>query len=718
MSLFNELKRRNVFKVSAAYIIVGWLIMQIGEVMSPALHLPGWINSVLAFFIILGFPFALFFAWAFELTPEGLKKEKDVDRSQSITHRTGRKLDFIIIGLLVLALGYFTYDKFVLDLSRDAELVRATTEAATKSGKTAAADKSIAVLPFINMSSDPEQEYFADGISEEILNALSKVKALKVAGRTSSFAFKGKNDDLHAIGKVLRVSHILEGSVRKSGTRVRITAQLIKVEDGFHMWSESYERELDDIFAIQDEISAAILAQLKTQLLGDQNLLTARADARAYDLYLLAKQRIYERTQPSLEMAAKLLDEAISIDAGYAPAFAQLGITSILLAERNYGTVPHMQAGENAKRYLDKALQLAPQNAEAMAGMGLYFLDQQREAEPAIEWLQKALAINPNLVNANLWLGSSLSRTGKLRAALQLREQNHQRDPLHGPTFSNLAHAYAVTGQADKAFDMLENLQAYLPGDAGLAYAAGVVYLMSGQLAAGQVELKQAFEQEPLNRSTRLWYGLVLSSARQYELMAETAPSGLATLALSRLGRTEEALILGHQATSDGANPISYFQALVESGRFAQLLEVLESRWPSLDDFARDWPGRNGYGYYAMGFIAQSYQKVGNEAKFEDAMQRFKAALDAQLAEGADNWVLSFSRAHYAVLVGDFESAISLLEQGFQQGGFMDTVKQTAWPVFKPLNGDPRYEAAKAGMNARLTAERQKMGLEPLGSEA
>ena len=300
---------------------------------------------------------------------------------------------------------------------------------------------------------------------------------------------------------------------------------------------------------------------------------------------------------------------------------------------------------------------------------------------------------------------------------MQLQEQNHQRDPLHGPTFSSLAQSYAVSGQAVKALDILDNLQAYLPGDAGLAYAAGVVYLMSGQLAASQVELQQALELEPVNYVSRLWYGLALSNTRRYELMAETAPDFLALLALSRLDRPEEALILGHQATSSGANPGFYFQALVENGRFAQLLEVLESRWPSLDDFAKDWPGGNGYGYNPMGFIAQAYRMMGNEAKFNDAMQRFKSALDAQLAEGADNWVLSFSGAHYAVLAGDFESAINLLEQGFQQGGFMDTGTETAWPVFKPLNGDLRYEAAKAGMVTRLDSERGKMDLELSGAE-
>ena len=246
MNFFAELKRRNVFKVAAAYIIVGWLIMQVGDTLAPALLLPGWINSALAFFLILGFPLALFFAWAFEMTPDGIRKEKEVDRSQSITHVTSQKLNNLIIGLLVLALGYFMFDKFVLAPGRNAAEIDAAVQTAqdsTPTPPTADNARSIAVLPFVNMSDDAANEYFSDGISEEILNALAKVKDLKVAGRTSSFAFKGKDQDLRTIGETLGVENILEGSVRKSGNQVRITAQLVKASDGFHLWSETFDRE-------------------------------------------------------------------------------------------------------------------------------------------------------------------------------------------------------------------------------------------------------------------------------------------------------------------------------------------------------------------------------------------------------------------------------------------------------------------------------------------
>ena len=234
--LFEELKRRNVFKVGTAYVVLAWLLAQFTDVFLEPFGAPDWVIKTILLVLLGGFPLALFFAWAFEMTPEGIKKEKDVDRTQSITHETGQKLNLAIIFILLLALGYFAFDKFALAPQRDAERVRVTETAQVESVRVEPTKKSIAVLPFVNMSDDASNEYFSDGISEEILNSLARVKDLKVAGRTSSFAFKGQNQDLRQIGDALGVNHILEGSVRKAGTTVRITAQLIQVDDGFHLW--------------------------------------------------------------------------------------------------------------------------------------------------------------------------------------------------------------------------------------------------------------------------------------------------------------------------------------------------------------------------------------------------------------------------------------------------------------------------------------------------
>ena len=269
MSLFNELKRRNVIRVAIAYIVTAWILIQVADLVLDNIESPQWVFQVIMLLAALGLPISIIFAWAFELTPEGLKKEKDVDRSESITQTTGRKLDFSIIGALVIAVAYFAIDKFTPSetdeqtqsaVAQQAELPKSS-EPATPS--TDAPELSIAVLPFVNMSSDPEQEFFSDGISEELLNVLAQFPGLRVAARTSSFQFKGQNQDIGKIAESLNVAHVLEGSVRKSGTKLRITAQLIKADDGFHLWSETYDRELDDVFAIQDEIANAISAALK-----------------------------------------------------------------------------------------------------------------------------------------------------------------------------------------------------------------------------------------------------------------------------------------------------------------------------------------------------------------------------------------------------------------------------------------------------------------------
>jgi len=267
MSFFSELKRRNVFKVAIAYSVASWLSLQMVDLVLENINAPDWIMQVFMLGLAIGLPLAIIIAWAFEVTPDGVKLEKNVDRSKSINRHTGQQLNRGIIMILSMAIVLLLTDRFRDEIFGEPEpgdVKTESTDITLDDPVTVEPEKSIAVLPFVNMSSDPEQEYFADGISEEILNALAKVTELKVAGRTSSFAFKGKNEDLLEIGKVLRVNHILEGSVRKSGNRVRITAQLIKVEDGFHMWSETYDCELNDIFVIQDEISAAILSQLKT----------------------------------------------------------------------------------------------------------------------------------------------------------------------------------------------------------------------------------------------------------------------------------------------------------------------------------------------------------------------------------------------------------------------------------------------------------------------
>lgn len=264
MSFISELMRRNVIRVGIAYVVIGWIVAQVAEFAFENFGAPDWVLKSFVVVLLLGLPLALIFAWAFEMTPEGVKREKDVDRSSSITSKTGRKLDFFIIGALVVALGYFIWE-------RQAQDEPVATAAQSVTVDEADVDitrdpQSIAVLPFVNMSSDEEQEWFSDGLTEEILNALARTPDLLVAARTSSFKFKGTNEDVPTIAKALGVAHVLEGSVRRGGDQLRVTAQLIRASDGFHLWSQTYDRNPDDVISIQEEIALEIATALETAM--------------------------------------------------------------------------------------------------------------------------------------------------------------------------------------------------------------------------------------------------------------------------------------------------------------------------------------------------------------------------------------------------------------------------------------------------------------------
>jgi len=721
VNFFNELKRRNVFKVAAAYIIVGWLIMQVGDTLGPALLLPGWINSALAFFLILGFPLAMFFAWAFEMTPDGLKKEKEVDRSESIAKITSQKLNNLIIGLLVLALGYFMFDKFVLAPGRNAAEVEAAVQTAQDSTPVATVnERSIAVLPFVNMSEDAANEYFSDGISEEILNALAKVKDLKVAGRTSSFAFKGKDQDLRLIGEILGVEHILEGSVRKSGNQVRITAQLIKASDGFHMWSETFDRQLTDIFKIQDEIAQTILAQMKLELFSqqDQQLASSTTSVQTYELYLRARQLMNQRSLESLQLAEHLLREAIANDDAYAPAYAQLGIVTLLVSDLNYGTTPSQGAREAALPLLQKSLALNPDLAEGWAGLGLYQLQLPGSNETAMDHLRKSLAINPNQIDASNWLQGALSTNGNLIEASKLLNEIVERDPLYPPAIFNLAITNNLTNQPEKALALIKRSSQFLPNNAGMQRTEAMYYGFNQQPALAYPLINSAFQLRPSDPGIRLGLSISLFQLREYERIAASGSGWPLCLALAELKRLEEASIKCHEnATRGFEEDISFlFEFLVNHGRENEVIKYVQDRWSDLDSFEKDYPSHDGYAHQTMGAVAQAYRLSGNEDMYDGAMQRFRANLDFQRAMGADNFLMELAEAYYFALSSDADSTLTHLERASAFGYNFDKNTSELWTIYKSLDGDPRFEAVKSTGEQRINANREKLGLEPLSS--
>jgi len=385
-SFFSELKRRNVVRVAIAYVVVSWVILQFVDIIQEIVRFPGWFPQMVLVLLIIGLPIALIFSWAYEVTPEGVKKTEEVDKSKSITHGTGQKINKLIVGALVLAVGFIAYDKMI---APDGTAINGAE----------AAQISIAVLPFVNMSSDSEQEYFSDGITEELLNTLAKVPGLMVAARTSVFSYKGQNKDVREIGDELGVRVIVEGSVRKAGDDLRITAQLIRVSDGFHLWSETYDRQLINVFAIQEEIAFAIAEALKTPLgLEPGGLVTSRThNMAAYDLYLKGLGQLKQRG-PGLAVGVVTLRQALELDPDFGPAWAVLAITYQVLptyvalfeGKRPDRKEFNKLAEEAAKR----ALALDPGTALAHQAMGTYYRINMRWIEAEDEYL-KALEIDP-----------------------------------------------------------------------------------------------------------------------------------------------------------------------------------------------------------------------------------------------------------------------------------------------------------------------------------
>jgi len=447
VSLFNELKRRNVFRVGIAYAVATWLLIQVTDTVFPRIGLPDSAVTLVIALLAIGFIPALIFAWAFEMTPDGLKREKDVDRVQSITPQTGRKLDRTIIFILVLALGYFAYDKYQRGSEPSSQQTAGPQEGSEPFSQQMAQDKpgggekraltqestetSIAVLPFVNMSPDKDNEYFSDGITEELLNVLVKVSALHVASRTSAFAYKGKDIPVSQIARELKVGNIVEGSVRKAGNRVRITAQLIDAESDRHLWSETYERELDDIFSIQEEISSNIVDALKIALNVNETHALEHAqrptqNTEAYELYLQGRFAWRQRHEENIRKSIALFEKALALDPDFARAHE--GLASAWGVLPAWSDVSRNEIAPIAKEHALRALELDPTLSEAHGIMAEVALYEHRWSE-AIAQYRQAIVDAPRDPTLHQWLGEALAPMGFLSDGLEEILTAYEIDP-------------------------------------------------------------------------------------------------------------------------------------------------------------------------------------------------------------------------------------------------------------------------------------------------
>ena len=474
--LFNELKRRNVVRVGVAYLLGAWLLAQVAELALDSFEAPGWVIKAVLLLLALGLPVALFFAWAFELTPEGIKKEKDVDRSESITPNTGRKLNALIIGVLVIAVGMLLADKFFLQ----SQSTPPATEVASTDTAPVADTNSIAVLPFVDMSPAKDQEYFTDGLTENLLHALAQIRELKVAGRTSSFAFKGMNTDLREIGLQLNVSSILEGSVQKAGDQIRVTAQLINTEDGYHLWSKTFDRDLSDIFSVQDEIAEAVAVALRKSLLGDASSSnTTTNDFEAYNAYLLGLSYLNKGTTEGWGNAIEQFQLALERDSGMALAWA--GLSRAISLKTGFGT-GFEEGFARAREAAEKAIELDPNLADAHLALAEVQLSSDWDWNSGEASLRRAYELRPGDPDIVVKLATLDRIRGYDASALEDIEQALAQDPLNTALARIQVGMLSRLGRLDEALAKATFIANATPESGGVHMSLANVYLRQGKL--------------------------------------------------------------------------------------------------------------------------------------------------------------------------------------------------------------------------------------------
>ncbi len=583
MRLLAELKRRNVIRMAGLYLVGAWLVVQVAGTMLPMFGAPEWVARTVVILLAIGFIPALVISWAFELTPEGLKRDSEVTNAGSIAPHTARRMDRMIIVVLLLALGYFAVDKFVLAPTRDVSgtpQASASPEAAASPAAAAGDAKSIAVLAFADLSQTRDQEYFSDGVAEEILNALAKIDDLKVAGRTASFYFKGRNETIKAIGSTLGVAHVLEGSVRKQGERLRISAKLLRVSDGVEMWSDTFDGTDADIFALQESIAQQVTGQLQVALNAGQSgrlVEVGTSDPEAYALYLRATDVFNRRDLESFDEAIAGLQQALNRDPAFARAASRLAMLHAQLAQRDRERV------ELAQAYATKAIALDPRLAEPQVALGMVAEGQRRYVE-AKGFFTRALELSPEDAEARFRLGRLLLLLGYLNDGTEWLDRALLVEPLHPNAIWRRALRSIALGDfaaAERAFERTRELELSwanqapstlatergdfatarkaalgtfsprsLPGCTGLdaAHWGVVVNGVHGgnddERAAAKAELERCLATDPKPVSgTLVWYLLAVGDAEQALTVFARAPTTTDVELLNQIWRPQWASV-------------------------------------------------------------------------------------------------------------------------------------------------------------------------------
>jgi TolB-like protein/tetratricopeptide (TPR) repeat protein len=492
MSLVSELRRRNVFRVAAAYLVVGWLLTEVLTTILPTLGAPEWMARAVILIFAFGFIPAVVFSWFYELTPEGLKRDEDVERDESVTRHTGRRLDYMTVAgvvVLIVFVGLFSARQTGVDSAPES----------------AVSDASVAVLPFENMSSDKDNEYFSDGLTETLLHMLAQMPELKVAARTSSFAFKGQSINVQEIARTLGVAHILEGSVQRAGDRVRITAQLIRASDGFHVWSEVYDRTYDDIFGIQDDIATRVGVALSASLLGgdgDSRLAGVRTtDADAYDLYLQARKASQTYSYGGLRAAEDLLKGALLVDPDFLDAKTELA--AVYFRQLETGLIDTQTAVTEITAVTDQVLAAEPDHAVARAAR--LVIEAMNGAQTgdfapvvaSVAELEAIVAQNPDELQARILLIRTYQAMQQMDEIIPVLKAALELDPLNPQIHYEIGSAYLRAEQWDNARAALERSLEIEPMQPNAYSYLGQISLQNGDGVGYAQYFLKALEVDP-----------------------------------------------------------------------------------------------------------------------------------------------------------------------------------------------------------------------------
>ena len=599
MHLFHELKRRNVLRAATAYIVASWLIIQVVETVFPAFGFGEAAVRIAVIVLVVGFVPAVVLAWAFELTPSGLKHEKDVDYSSPAFKQFGKRLDRIIMVVLALALGLFAFDKFVLEPEREAsqlatlEEQKATeVEEARQQGRTEAlvdsyGDKSIAVLPFDDMSAEGDQEYMSDGIAEELLNLLARVPGLRVISRSTAFAFKGQNLEVPEIANRLSVGYILEGSVRKSANRIRITAQLIEARSDTHIWSETYDRDLEDIFAIQDEVAGAVVNELKIKLLGDAPKVR-QTNPQAYELYLQAKfLSQWVATEASNLKSVELAKQALEIDPGYVPAWNILSIAYNNTAVYRYFSdyESHVELLAKSREALRRAYELEPEDPTVLANMAFQEIRYRRDSDPdaysAAFYLRRALELDPGNWLALDIAAKLLAFMGRFEEAVVVQEYLVWLEPLNIVFRRNMISIYEDAGRFQEALDLIQTQLEASPDDQALMEQAVYFKMVTGD-AQDAIADADMLEDPVIQWAAR---------ATAYHFLGRAAESKAALAKLAELSESvpygEDVLAQVYTMVGDVDAAFECLNGMVDDGTIRQRMHYNEPNFLALHDDPR-----------------------------------------------------------------------------------------------------------------------------------